>query len=244
MHPIVHVFDDAEQLAHAAADAIAFSAFQAVSQRGIYHWAVAGGGTPQRTYSVLTEAPHRERFPWGETQTWIGDERVVPATDPASNHRMVLEQLIRPAGANPTSLHAFDTSIEPERAAAELARQLEEQVPAGPDGAPVLDLVVLGLGADAHTASWFPGSSFDEGWASSTETEHAGFRRLTLTPPLVNAARRILFLVSGASKREALERVFGEQRDPLEIPAQRVAPVDGQVMWMIDREAAGQLFPD
>jgi 6-phosphogluconolactonase len=243
--PIVHVFDDEEQLAHSAADAIVFAALQAIAQRGRFHWAVAGGRTPQRTYGVLAAPPHREKFPWDRFDAWLGDERAVPSVDPASNHRMVLEHLFRPAGADPAGLHTFDTEhADPRHAARKYAEQLEAALPADPHGVPVLDLVLLGLGADAHTASWFPGSSFpDDLWVAAVDEEHAGYRRLTLTPTIVNSAQRVLFLVSGAAKKRALRRVFEGPRDPRSVPAQRVAP-NGPLMWMIDRDAAGQFFVD
>jgi 6-phosphogluconolactonase len=244
-HPIVHVFDDEDQLAHGAADAIVFAAVQAIAQRGRFHWAVAGGMTPKRTYGVLASPPRREKFPWNRFDAWLGDERVVPSVDRASNHRMVLEHLFRPAGADPAALHAFDTEhADTHHAAREYAGQLAAALPADERGVPVLDLVLLGLGSDAHTASWFPGSSFPEDlWVAAVDEEHAGYRRLTLTPTIVNAARRVLFLVSGASKKRALRRVFAESRDPKSIPAQRVVP-QGPLMWMIDRDAAGQFFGD
>lgn len=241
--PIVHVFDDEDRLAHGAADAIVFAAMQAIAQRGRFHWVLAGGGTPRRTYRVLASQPHHETFPWDRFDAWLGDERIVPSVDPASNHRMVLEHLFRPAGADPAALHPFDTESDPAEAARAYARQLEETVPTNADDVPVLDLVLLGLGADTHTASWFPGSSFpDDCWVAVVDQEHAGHRRLTLTPATVNAARRVLFLVSGAAKQDALRRVFDGPKDPAAIPAQRVAPKDGQLMWMIDRDAAGQSF--
>jgi len=243
--PIVHVFDDEEQLAHGAADAIVFAAMQAIARRGRFHWAVAGGGTPKRTYGVLASEPHRARFPWDRFDAWLGDDRVVPSVDPASNYRMVLEHLFRPAEASPLALHAFNTE-HPDlgHAALEYAAQLGAALPADPHGVPVLDLVLLGLGADAHTASWFPGSNFpDDLWVAAIDEEHAGYRRLTLTPTIVNAAQRVLFLVSGANKQEALRRVFDEHKNPRSIPAQRVAP-KGPLMWMIDRSAAGQFFSD
>ena len=244
--PIVHVFDDENQLAHRAADAIVFAAVQAIAQRGRFHWALAGGGTPRQTYRVLASQPHHETFPWDRFDAWLSDERIVPSVDPASNHRMVLEHLFRPAGADPAALHPFDTeSGDPTGAAHAYARQLEETVPTNADAVPVLDLVLLGLGADTHTASWFPGSSFaNDSWVAVVGQEHGGHPRLTLTPVTVNAARRVLFLVSGAAKRDALRRVFDEPKDPASVPAQRVAPMNGQVMWMIDRDAAGQFFAD
>jgi len=239
--PIVHVFDDERELAHAAADAIVFAARQSVSSRDWFHWAPAGGSTPKLTYGVLASTPHREHFPWDRSDAWIGDERVVPADDPASNRLMLIDHLYRPAGVEPSSIHAFDTEADPDDAAREYAAAMAE----GLADPPVLDLVLLGLGTDAHTASWFPGSRFDEEcWVAATPEPHLGHRRLTLTPATVNAARRVMFLVSGASKREAIDRVFDGPRDRLNVPAQRVAPTDGQVMWMITRDAAGQSFSD
>ncbi len=242
--PIVSVFDDQDRLAQRAAGAIVLAAEQAIAERGHFHWAVAGGGTPKRTYRALALPPYHDGFPWDRFDAWLGDERIVPADHPASNRRMVLEDLFRPAGANPTALHTYDTEGgDPAGAARAYSGQLKEALPANPDGVPVLDLVLLGLGADTHTASWFPGSSFADGdWVAAIDEEHGGHRRLTLTPATVNAARRILFLVSGATKRDALRRVFDEQKDPAAVPAQRVAPTNGQVLWMIDRDAAGQFF--
>jgi 6-phosphogluconolactonase len=244
--PIVSVFDDEDRLAHGAAGAIVVAAGQAIAKRGHFHWAVAGGGTPKRTYRALALPPHHEGFPWDRFDAWIGDERIVPADDPASNRRMVLEHLFQPAGADPAALRPYDTAGgDPAGAARAYAGQLEKALPANADGVPVLDLILLGLGADTHTASWFPGSSFpDERWAVVTDGEYGGHRRLTLTPATVNAARSVLFLVSGAAKRQALRRVFDGPKDPLAVPAQRVAPTRGQLTWMIDRDAAGQFFAD
>jgi len=242
--PLVHVFDDEQQLASETAGAIAEAAAEAVSRRGRFHWALAGGGTPKHTYRALAAPPLHAAFPWDRFDAWLGDERLVPADDPASNRRMVLEQLFRPAGADPAALHPFDTeSGDPRAAAAAYARQLEEGVPANAEGVPVLDLVLLGLGVDSHTASWFPGSSFpDDRWVAAVDKEHAGHQRLTLTPVTVNAARCVLFLVSGEVKRDALRRVFDEPKDLPAVPAQRVAPTRGRLTWMIDRDAAGQFF--
>jgi len=242
--PIVHVLDDEDQLAGHAAAAIVLAATRAINQRDRFHWALAGGGTPKRTYRALAMPPHRESFPWDRFDAWLGDERMVPGADPASNQRMILEQLFRPAGADPAALHPFDTESGDATAAARAyAKQLGETVPTNADDIPVLDLVLLGLGADSHTASWFPGSSFSDDHAVAVvEEEHGGYRRLTLTPATVNAARQVLFLVSGAAKREAIRRVLDGPRDPVAVPAQRVAPASGQVTWLIDRDAAGQFF--
>jgi len=242
--PIVQVLDDEAQLAGHAAAAIVLAANRAITQRDRFHWALAGGGTPQRTYRALAAPPHRESFPWDRFDAWLGDERIVRGADPASNQRMILEQLFRPANADPAALHPFDTeSGDAAAAARSYARQLRETVPTDSDDIPVLDLVLLGLGADSHTASWFPGSSFAKHHpVAVVDEEHGGYRRLTLTPATVNAARQVLFLVSGAAKREALRRVFDGPKDPAAVPAQRVAPVSGQLTWMIDRDAAGQFF--
>ena len=244
--PTVRVLDDEAQLAQRAAEAIELGAAEAIDRRGRFHWALAGGGTPKRTYRVLAGPPHRETFPWNRLDAWIGDERIVPGNDPASNRRMILEHLLWPAGADTSALHAFDTeSGDPDAAARSYADQLAARVPGNADGVPVLDLVLLGLGTDAHTASWFPGSRFCAGeTVAVVDEEHAGYRRLTLTPAIVNAARQVLFLVAGASKQDALRRVLLGPSDPLAIPAQRVAPTGGRLTWMLDRDAAGQFFAD
>ena len=243
---MVRVLNGETELARHAAKAIELAATEAIDKRGRFHWALAGGGTPEQTYRVLAAPPHRETFPWKRLDAWIGDERVVPGDDPASNRRMILEHLLHPAGADESSLHPFDTeSGDLQVAARSYADQLAAAVPLNTHGVPVLDLVLLGLGADAHTASWFPGSSFaDSDTVAVVDEEHAGYQRLTLTPTTVNAARQVLFLVAGARKQEALRRVFGGPNDPLAIPAQRVAPANGQLKWMLDRNAAGHFFED
>jgi len=241
--PVVRVFDDERTLAIGAAGTVFFAAMVAIARRGRFHLALAGGGTPRPAYAVLAAPPFVEDFPWDRHDAWLGDERFVPGDHPASNARMIRENLYRPAGADPASLHTFDTSIEPAAAARAYAERLEATAPLDSEGAPVLDLVLLGLGADTHTASWFPGSSFPPGeWVAAVDEAHGGHRRLTLTPATVNAARHVLFLVSGAAKRDAVARVFDERKDPAAVPAQRVAPARGRLTWMLDRDAAGQSF--
>ncbi|NIM01616.1 MAG: 6-phosphogluconolactonase [Acidobacteria bacterium] len=241
--PIVRVFDDEHDLAVGTAGALLFAAMEAVARRGHFHWALAGGSTPRATYRVLAAPPFADDFPWDRHDAWLGDERCVPADHPASNARMIREHLFRPAGAEETALRAFDTETDPDAAARAYAEQLAAAVPKNDGGVPVLDVVLLGLGADAHTASWFPGSSFPEDrWVAASAGQHGGQRRLTLTPTIVNAARRVVFLVAGETKTDALRRVLQGPHDPVRVPAQRVAPEHGKVTWMLDAAAAGQFF--
>lgn len=238
-------YPDAETLALAAANHFIRAAAASIQARGTFRWAAAGGGTPRRCYELLASDRLRDRVDWSRVECWLGDERLVPPTDEASNARMLDEALLRTLGAKAGRFHPFDTSLPAEQIVQRAEATLRERLPSTLEGARRLDFVLLGIGADCHTASWFPGSSFDPArLIEVTAEEHFGYRRITMTPALINAAREITFLVSGSGKAEALAQIHGTTRNPLEWPAQRVAPDDGTLRWCVDQEAAASLLAD
>ena len=215
-------------LAALAASRIAEAAERAIAERGIFRWAAAGGGTPRGCYMAL----RAHAVDWTRVESWLGDERVVPHDHEASNARMLRTTLLDAVGAPAEKFIPFDTAIDPDQAARDAEAKLD-----GP-----FDLVLLGLGDDSHTASWFPGTRFsEERLVEATPDAHAGYRRITLTPRCVNEAREVLMLVSGAGKSQAIARVVGKNDDPLNLPAQRVAPQSGALEWLLDQEAASDL---
>ncbi|GAO02397.1 6-phosphogluconolactonase [Anaeromyxobacter sp. PSR-1] len=225
---------DPAGLARAAAEEVARRAGEAVAARGRFAVALAGGSTPRALYEVLADpaAPWRGRVPWARTEVWFGDERCVPPDHPDSNYRMAREALLDRVA--PAAVHRIEGERPPAEAAARYEAALRRD--AEPDGAPPrLDLVLLGLGADGHTASLFPGSpALDERarWVAAPFVPAVGAHRVTLTLPVLERARAIAFLVSGAGKRAALGRLLAA--GPPAIPAARVRPLDGALLVLAD----------
>jgi 6-phosphogluconolactonase len=242
---VVRRVADAGAVARTAADEIVEAASRAVAARGRFTMALAGGSTPRGLYRLLADAgqPYRGRLPWEAIHLFFGDERPVPPDHPDSNYRMAREALLdRVPAASVHRIHGEDPGGA-EAYEAELRRFFE--TPPG-DPPPRLDVVLLGLGGDGHTASLFPGSPAVEErtrWVVSPFVEHLGTRRVTLTLPVLNRARDVLFLVSGASKAAALARVLDPSGSPDLPPAARVRPEDGTVVWIADADAASGLAP-
>lgn len=243
----VVVAPDGERLAHVAAERFAGIAETAVARAGRFTLALAGGSTPKGLYSVLAAEPCRTRVPWPQTHVFWGDERCVPPDHAESNYRMVTETLLRHVPIPPTQIHRMrGEDADPDRAAADYERVLKAAfgLPAG--GLPRFDLILLGMGADGHTASLFPGSPALRETARlvvAHYVERLQSYRLTLTIPVLNEAREIVFLVSGHEKTAILRAVLqgGKRNDP--IPVQLIVPREGRVTWLLDADAAHLLTP-
>jgi 6-phosphogluconolactonase len=213
------VLPDPEAVAEAAAELVENAADRAVAARGVFHLALAGGSTPRRLYAILDG----DRIDWSRTEVWFGDERCVPPDDDASNFRMARLALLD--RVTPAAVHRIETEAEDPAGAYEAT--LRSRIPGDP---PRLDLVLLGMGSDGHTASLFPG---DPVWRDTERLVLATVapveprERISLTPRLLNAAREVVFLVTGASKAEALRRP----------PVVVVDPPDGTVRWLVDEAA-------
>lgn len=234
------VFADPAALAEGAAVEIERIVRRAIDNRGRALVALAGGSTPRGLYGRLGAEPWRSRIDWSCLEIFWGDERCVPPTDSASNYAMAKEALLARVPIPERAVHRIDGERAPKRAAAlyeeELRRITNLELPR-------LDLVLLGMGADGHTASLFPGTAAldeKERLVVATEAPAAPRDRVTLTLPMLNAARAVLFLVQGGDKAPALERVLagGESPEPLP-PAARVRPRRGELLWLADRAATG-----
>lgn len=238
--PLLRRVEDAEALARTAAEELAGAARDAVAARGAFTVALAGGSTPRRLYALLADptAPYRARIPWDRTHVFFGDERPVPPDDPDSNYGMARRALLAHVPA--ASVHRIRGEQPGAAAAYEAELRAFFRLPAGA-APPRLDVVLLGLGADGHTASLFPGTDAvgeAERWVVSPFVPQLGTRRTTLTLPVLNRARRVLFLVSGADKAPALARALGAGAPP--VPAARVRP-EGGAVWLVDAAAAGAI---
>lgn len=196
---------------------------------------LAGGSTPKGLYERMSRPDFANSFPWRQTHFFWGDERFVPETDSRSNYKMTREALLGKVPVPAENIHAVPTLLSsPAAAADEYERQLKIFFKTGPGKFPVFDLVLLGLGEDGHTASLFPGDPALEitdrlaAPAKLSTTEP----RITLTYPVLNHAKNVVFLVSGESKKKILEEVLPGQNKPTIYPAQKIRPA-GKLSWFI-----------
>jgi 6-phosphogluconolactonase len=241
----IRVFEDAEAVAGAAADEFLRRAVAKSGSGAPFSVALSGGSTPKRLFALLAREPYRTELPWESVHFFWGDERTVPPDHPDSNFGAAREILLSEIAVPEGNIHRIQGELEePARAAAAYEESLRRffQLPAA--GIPRFDLAFLGMGADGHTASLFPGSeALGEArrLVVAPWVERLGAHRITLTCPVLNNASCILFLVSGAEKAERLKAVVeSEGRDPL-YPAQLVRPTRGELYWYVDRAAAAAL---
>lgn len=229
---------DAAGVARRAAELVVECAQDAVRRRGRFRIALSGGGTPGLLYRQLLSPGYRDRLPWPSIEVYWGDERHLPPGDAGRNDTEVLP-LLAELGVPQQQIHpAPFVAGDVAQAAVAYERALRAQ--AAP-GQPLLDLALLGLGTDGHTASLFPGTPALDETERLVVANYAAYEdrfpeRLTLTFPALNACETVLFLVTGASKRTIVQRVLGAPESP-PLPAQRVLPVSGRLFWVLDQEA-------
>jgi 6-phosphogluconolactonase len=237
---IVTILPDAGALAIAAADHVVTVLSDVLAQRDFAHIALAGGSTPRAVNALLVALPRRSKIDWSRVVFWFGDERCVAPDDKDSNYRMNRETLLDPLHVTRGQVHRMRGEDDPTAAAADydivMRRELGEQ--------PRLDLVLLGMGPEGHTASLFPGTV-----AGIDKDKHCIAHyvpqldkwRMTLTPRAINAARNVAITAGGAEKADALRAVLEGPRQPDVYPAQIVAPRDGELDWFLDEAAALRL---
>ena len=230
----LRIFADSDGQCREAVQRILRAGQKAAAEEGRFALLLSGGQTPRRLYALLGSPEYRDRLEWTRTHLFWGDERAVPLSDPKSNYRMVAETLLSRIQIAEENIHRIRTELPPEEAAVSYERELHEFF-AGPPG---FHLALLGMGADGHTASLFPGSpALHERKRLVVATAQGNIRRISLTLAALNAAREVLFLVSGAAKAPALAAAL---EGPLnsELPAALVQPASGQLVWLVDRAAA------
>ncbi len=234
-----------EDLFEAAAQFVVQSlAFQPDRDK-TYSVALSGGSTPQRLFARLAADPYRSQVDWSSVLIFWGDERAVPPDHSESNFRMAKENLLDRVPIPSEQIFR----IEGERPAQEAAVRYEEVLHRAfshknEEGVPRFDLILLGMGPDGHTASLFPETAVLEErkqWVAAPWVEKFHTHRITLTPPVFNAAKRVLFVVGGLDKDKAAEAVLEGPFQPNRYPAQIVNPGQGDVVWLLGREAASRL---
>jgi 6-phosphogluconolactonase len=248
--PEIVVLPDADALAREAADRFIRLAQEASAERGRFTVALSGGSTPEKLYALLAGAERRSRIAWDKVFFFVGDERFVPETDAVSNFGMARRALLESVDSPPS--HWFPMPTPPTVTdLAEAAHRYTDTLSTffqalRLDTSPVFDLVLLGLGDDGHTASLFPGQpslTTVAAWVVGTPpgTLPPPVDRLTLTFPVINAARNVLFLAAGAKKADALQAVLKNGALPATHPAAGVRPTDGTLTYLLDQAAAAKL---
>ena len=242
----VIVVPDGSALARAAAERFTTAVEQAIRARGYAFVALSGGTTPRQMGSILAREPYRSRIPWDRVHIFWGDERWVPLGSSESNAGEARRGFLDLVPIPPSNVHAWDTAADSPREAAAAYEELLREQFNEPSGVPRFDLVLLGMGDDGHTASLFPGTdalAADGRLAVANYVPKMDASRLTLTAPLLNAGREILFLVGGPGKANTLEAVLEGPELPAVFPAQLIRPAlpDTSLNWLVDEDAGAQL---
>lgn len=235
--PVVTVYPDYERVSRAGVEGFVHFATQTLETRDEVTVAVSGGRTPTLLYEILANE-YADRLPWERVHLYWCDERYVSQRDKQSNFRKVHETLLDRVRIPLGNIHPMPTHrARPDEAAGDYERYMRTMF-AG--RWPRLDVVLLGMGADGHTASLFPQSpALDEKkrWVVATETSAEPPIRLTMTLPVLNAAHDVCVVVSGEEKADAVKSVLTEPPDPHRFPASGVRPADGQLLWWVDEAA-------
>jgi 6-phosphogluconolactonase len=236
------IFQDLDNLSRAAAVRFTELARERVLQGKVFSAALSGGSTPRTFLEILANPEFSQRIQWESVHLFQVDERCVPPDHLQSNYRMIHGSLLRPVPSAADNFHRMKAELaDRDAASSQYESEIREILTPTADHLQSFDLIFLGLGSDGHTASLFPGSAAlaeSSKWVCPNYVEKLQMHRLTLTYPVLNAAREIIFLVAGSGKAEILRRVLDGQHDPEKLPAQGIRPAEGSVTWYLDREAA------
>jgi 6-phosphogluconolactonase len=242
---VIRQLADADQLFHAAAEQVCRIGQLSFETTGRFSLVLSGGSTPRGLYQLLAQHPYRSQVDWHKVDFFWGDERSVPPDDPRSNYRMACGAMLDQLGVPAERIHRIETERSDLH---QVARDYEEEIErvlgqvAGVGRRPPhFNLFLLGMGEDGHTASLFPHTAAlheTERWVGAHDVAKLATERVTMTPPIINAAHFIMFLVAGASKARVLADVLQGPRDPDRYPAQLIHPLTGEVMWFVDGPAS------
>jgi 6-phosphogluconolactonase len=232
MKPEIVVLPDPAAVTREAADRFVTLARSALAAQGRFTVALSGGSTPKPLYEQLVTQP----IEWQRVHVFWGDERCVPPAHPDSNYGMARQAWLAHIDIPEQNVHRLRGEIDP----AQAAQQYEDELRAVFGTLPRFDLILLGMGTDAHTASLFPGTAAlheQRRWVMAQFVGKLQANRLTLTPPVINAAANVTFLIGGSDKAAALQAVWHGAHDPDRYPAQIVKPTAGHLSWLVDRAA-------
>ncbi|MBN1305960.1 MAG: 6-phosphogluconolactonase [Anaerolineales bacterium] len=238
----IKVFDTVEDLSIYAARQLIRLSKDAIRERGQFLITLSGGSTPMRLFGLLSHNEFADQLDWAKTHTFWTDERCVPPDDPDSNYFQAWDTLLKHVPIPDKNIHRIQGELQPAVAAKSYAQLLGTFQT--PGKWPRMDLILLGLGEDGHTASLFPGSDPEPGLSAQSVTASYQGRpanRVTLTSAVFNDARQIFFMAAGENKAWILKTVINGPYDPKQYPAQRIHPEDGLLTWLVDKAAAQSL---
>lgn len=246
-HVEYRVYDQPDALSHATAEYFVRGIQAAVAARGIARIAISGGGSPKPVFALLADPhqPYREAIPWDRLWIFWVDERCVPPDNPDSNYGAARELLLDKVPLHPEHVTRIEGELEPDEAAARYETAIRAHYRLEGAEGPVFDLVQLGMGDDGHTASLFPhtqalhelGRIAVANFVPQQKQSH----RVTLTWPVINAARDVFFLIEGSAKADPVARVLTGQYQPETLPSQIIQPQNGRLVFLLDRAAAAHL---
>ena len=240
MNGVMDVCGTAAELVTTAADRIAERLHDAVRVAGSASLVLSGGSTPRNIYRALTAPVYQKRFSWNNVHFFWGDERHVPPFSPESNFRMANEALLKPAGIAERNIHRIRAELPAAAAAAAYEQEIQNLFSLKEGDLPEFDVMLLGLGDDGHTASLFPGTAAlteDRRLVVANTVTQLSTERITMTFPVINAARYVMILVAGTAKAAILHNVA---ETSMPYPVRRLAPA-GDLIWLVDRDAASLL---
>lgn len=242
----VQLFPTCAEIASHASHEVARIAAEAVSARGVFSIALAGGSTPKMLYTLLAEHPTlRNSLPWDKMQVFFGDERHVGPGHADSNFQMTTDSMLSKVPLEGRQIHRIKGEYpDTAQAAAEYEDEIRHTFALKAGEFPRFDLILLGMGNEGHTLSLFPGTKalldtqhiVARNWVGKLYTE-----RITLTAPAANAARNIIFMVTGSDKACALKAVLEGPHEPEQLPAQMIQPANGALSWLVDSAAGSML---
>jgi 6-phosphogluconolactonase len=244
--PEIRIAHDSYAWAAAAAELVHTIGHEAIRANGRFLIALSGGTTPETLYRALTSPAFASGFDWSRTTFFFSDERGVPPDDPRSNYALANRALLTPLNITPSQIYRMaGEARDPQAAAHTYEEQLRQATDTPPSNRPILDLILLGLGEDGHTASLFPGSPILRDNQSLIAVSHSPKdppTRLTMTLGVINRASVILFLVAGTGKAEVVRAILNPRTEAeRQLPASLVAPETGRLIWFLDRAAAAEL---
>ena len=230
------------QMAKKGAEIFSQAAKKSVETRGRFVVAISGGSTPRNMHRLLGEEPFLSDIPWDKTDIFWVDERCVPADDLHGNFGTAKKDFLERVPIPEEQVHPMPGEGPPEMGALNYQQEFLKVFQVGEDEFPVFDLIFLGMGTDGHTASLFPGQgSLDEKERLVVPVKggNPNVSRLTMTYPVLNSGRQIVFMVSGKEKAEVVKTVLEDKQS--RFPAQGIEPANGKLVFLIDREAASLL---
>ncbi len=239
------IADSVQQLYIFAADHFQRAVLQAVKTRGQALVVLSGGNTPSGFFASLIQPPFRDQIPWNSIHFFWADERCIPSDHPESNFGQAKKQVFDFLPIHHHQIHPVNGDLPPLEAAALYQTEIAKFTEAH-SAIPRFDWVLLGMGSDGHTASLFPGQPLAANSQELIRAVQANYEdrpaeRITMTEELLNQAHNILFLLIGSSKAGTLRKVLLGDPDPLNLPAQRIQPIDGHLTWLVDQAAAAEL---